>query len=383
MKKVKIADWIGVSVFLALIFGLAVLNTVKADKEFSESENRFLAQRPKLSIVAIFDGSFEKDTEKYITDQFIGRDGFISVKTQSEHALQKQESNGIYFGKDGYLLEKQELDSEEEALLNKNLERIGNLINAQSAKLGEGRAVAMLVPTSAAILKDKLPPFAFNYNQLKAFDTVYNAIPQGAYIDVAAVLDEHDDEYIYYKTDHHWTTDGAFYAYQAYCDYVGLEGISYNDFEIKSVTDDFYGTIYSKANLLQTKPDKIYRYTPNMPLSYTVDYNMGQKTSDSLYEEEFLLKRDKYSYFLGGNNAVVKITSSNKNGKTLLVLKDSFAHSIAPFLANEYENVIMLDLRYYNGKVSEFITQNAVTDLLVLYNFATLYTDKTITQIDK
>ncbi len=241
----------------------------------------------------------------------------------------------------------------------------------------------MLVPTADEILKDKLPSFAPSYNQIGAFDWLKEGISSSSYIDVASVLEEHKDEYIYYKTDHHWTTKGAYYAYRAYCDKIRIQGMTNEDFDINVATNEFYGTIYSKAHLAKTKPDSIYTYVPKLPSSFQVDYNLGEKKTDTLYETEFLNKRDKYSLFLGGNNAVVKITSDNKNGKTLLLIKDSFAHSLAPFLAPEYETVLMLDLRYYNAKVSEFVEQNNITDLLVLYNFATLSSDRSIMKIDK
>lgn len=379
--KEKITIALTTTVFWGLIFIFAILNFAKPDKAFSDSENRYLASRPKFSLTDLFNGKYTKAVEEYITDQFIGRDSFISVKTQSEYLIGKKESSGVYFGEDGYLIEKHDITFEQEEQLNKNIDRIAEFINAQAIALGEDRVTVMLAPTASQILKDKLPDFVESYDQLKCFDRLRGLIPEEAYIDIASVLKEHDDEYIYYKTDHHWTTDGAFYSYRAYCDRVGIEGISYRNFDIKAVTDDFYGTIYSKANLLQTKPDKIYRYSPNQSMSYEVDYNMGEKQTDTLYEEAFLQKRDKYSYFLGGNNAVVKITSSNKNGKTLLMVKDSYGHSMAPFLANEYETVYMLDLRYYNGDVADFINDNGVTDITVLYNFASLYSDKTIMKI--
>ena len=95
---------------------------------------------------------------------------------------------------------------------------------------------------------------------------------------------------------------------------------------------------------------------------------MGQKITDTLYELNFLNKKDKYSIFLNGNNPLVKIESSNKNGKNLLTIKDSFANSFAPFVANDFETVHMIDLRHFNMSVEEYIIDNNITDALVLYN---------------
>lgn len=381
--KEKITYTLTTIVFAALIFGFAIVNVIKPDQGFSEGENRFLAQKPSFSLEKLFNGSYTAAVEEYITDQFIGRDEFIGVKTQSEYLIGKKDSSSVYFGNDGYLIEKHDASNVDEFQLKKNMDRLSQFINTQAKQLGEDRVAAMLVPTADEILKDKLPQYAPSYNQTAVFDRFRESVPNSTYIDVASVLREHADEYIYYKTDHHWTTDGAYYAYRAYCDQLGIQGLMREDFDITTVTNDFFGTIYSKAHLQSTKPDSINRYLPKLNASYRVDFNMGEKQADSLYVDSFLQKRDKYSYFLGGNNAVVEITSENKNGKTLLLIKDSFAHSIAPFLANDYETIFMVDLRYYNGKMTAFIEENSVTDLLVLYNFATLSSDNSILKIDK
>ena len=241
----------------------------------------------------------------------------------------------------------------------------------------------MLIPTAAEILTSQLPAYAPGYEQVKAFETLKEKIPESCYVDSTQTLKEHQNEYIYYKTDHHWTTLGAYYGYRAYCDKVGIEGLTQDAFDVLVATDEFLGTIYSKANLPSTHADTIHYYQPKTPKSYTVDYNLGEKQTDTLYDQSFLEERDKYSFFLGGNNALVEITSENKNGKTLLLIKDSFAHSMVPFLVNDYETILMVDLRYYNGQMSKLIEDNNVTDALVLYNFSTLASDTSIMKIDK
>lgn len=380
ISKRRIASLITPVVFLALIFSFAVVNTLKPDKAYSESENRKLEQRPKFTLEALFDGSYIAKVEKYVTDQFVARDTFVGAKTQTDFILGKRDTNNIYFGEDNYLFELYSQQSVNKEQLNKNLNFIKEFITAQNQSLGSDKMSVMLVPSASVILKDKLPPLAPTFSQSEVYEKLGSELA-GNYIDVISALEKHKDEEVYYKTDHHWTTLGAYYAYRAFCEQKGIAGYTLEDFTKKAVSDNFFGTLYNKARLITTSPDSINIYEPRFESSYQVDYNMGQKQANTLYDESYLEKRDQYSYFLSSNNAVVTIKSQNENGKTLLLLKDSFSHSLAPFLANDYENVILVDLRYYNGSIKSFIGENNVTDVLAIYHFSTLESDTNMVKI--
>lgn len=362
--KEKIAKYMTVVVFATLILGFAIANLLTQDIAFSESENRYLQQKPKFSFERLLSGEYAEEIEKYKTDQFIMRDEFIGLKTQIDYLSGKKDTNGVFFAADGYLIEKHEITDVNQ--MNKNIGFVSQFADKATALLGKEHVSIMIVPTAGNILADKLPSNATDFDQHPLLDEIAGLNATVPDLQKALSARKRDD--IFYKTDHHWTTLGAYYGYRAWCDATGNKGRTMAEFTQEEVTNEFYGTIYSKARLFSTKPDTIIRYMPNEQTKFTVTYNQGEKVMDTLYQDEFLQKRDKYSYFLGGNNPVVKIEGGEKNGKKLLLIKDSYAHSIAPFFATDFEEVHMLDLRYLNISVEEYIKTNSITDTVVLYN---------------
>ena len=184
----------------------------------------------------------------------------------------------------------------------------------------------------------------------------------------------HADEYIYYKTDHHWTTLGAFYAYQAWAEAMGFEVPDLKDVKQTAVSEEFHGTVYSKLNLDLSK-DTMHRFElPSTPSKVEVTLDMASKM-DTMYNEKYLSMKDKYSYYLDGNHGLTEITSNGEGKGTLLIIKDSYAHCFAPFTVGNYKKVYMVDFRYFNMPISSFIEQYGITDVLVLYNAVTFATD--------
>ncbi|MGL5086150.1 MAG: DHHW family protein, partial [Clostridium sp.] len=215
--KQKLTKNMTVIIFVAMIFILSIINLIKTDRVFSESENRFLASKPKFTWESLFNKTYTSDVEKYITDQFIWRDIFVGMKTQTEYLLGKKDTNGVYFSKDNYLIEKHDTTSIDQDLLNRNIERLYDFIEATSNKLGNNNVSLMLVPTSSNILRDKLPNYATAFDEDKILNSIKENLHSGRFIDVRPLLNKSSDEYIYYKTDHHWTTLGAYYGYLAWC----------------------------------------------------------------------------------------------------------------------------------------------------------------------
>lgn len=371
MKK-KITWLLTPTVFLLLIFSFSIWDFFKPDKSFSESENRYLEQKPKFTSETLLNGEYASKYEEYITDQFLLRDEFIKVKTAADFAVLKRENKGVYIGKDGYLLEALTENSVDKRILENNLDRIAQFLSENK------NAYFMPVPTSAEIIEDKLPSFAPSINQFEAVQ-----IGGEQFIDVFSLLKENAGSEVYYKTDHHWTTRGAYYGYAAICGALDISPRPIEDYYVNSVTDDFYGTLYTKAPLVGIKPDKIEKFTLDESADYSVIYDLGERESSSLYDESYLEKRDKYGYFLSGNNGGVLIKSENKNGRRLLLIKDSFAHCMAPFLADEFSETHLLDLRYFNGSVKKYIEEYGITDIVAVYNFSTLQSDTKILNITR
>lgn len=317
----------------------------------------------------------------YINDQFVLRDHWIGIKTMLERGMLKQDINSVYFAKDGYLIEKHSNKEVSEQLAEKNKEYLVRFVNKYLSKLGKDHIKAVLVPTASEILTDKLPPFATGYDQKGYMEDMIAALPKGTLLELRDILMKHKEEYIYYRTDHHWTSLGAYYAYELWCKETGVEALGQEEFHIIQATDEFYGTLHSKVNT-KVKPDDIYLYQIKKDMGYQLLYNLTDK-SNTLYDYSKLEGKDKYSVYMGGNNPVVEIETNNKNERNLLVIKDSFAHSFVPFVVNHFEKTYMIDFRYFNGSVEKYMEENGITDVLVLYNTMSFVKDDYLAKLIK
>lgn len=366
--------------FSSLLVASSLVNLLWPKRSFTENENRYLQQFPSMNSEDILSGKFTRDFETYASDQFFGRDGWISLKTASSLAMLKKDNGRVYFGEEGTLFDAAEtIDNKQ---LDKNTQAVVRYIRKLREKTPDLKASVLLVPTASAIKRSKLPAFAPVPDQRAGLDRVSAAVGDTAKVcNPLDLLKAHSDEYLYYKTDHHWTTDGAYLVYTEWAEQNGLEPTPYGAFSVESVSDSFLGTLYSKANLLTLKPDTIDVYRYKQPIAVTADYGRG-KVTDSLYFDEYLLQKDQYSYFLGTNQPLVEIHTGTKNGRTLLVLQDSYSHCFIPFLTAHYENILVLDPRYNpSTDYTTYAEEKGVTDLLVLYNLPNFSIDKNIAGI--
>jgi len=354
---------------LAALFLGAVLHK---PTEFSETENRYLGQRPKLTTAKLLDGSFMKDYETFITDQFPGRSFFMGVKTAAERLRGRADDNGVYFGKEGYLFGKYDGALFESETAENNISAVAEFVKLYGDKFGKEHFKIALAPSSSEILKDKLPANAPVYNQTGFIDKIQKEAGENYVIDLGENLKKHADEYIYFRTDHHWTTLGAYYGYEAIAAGLGLEVQPLEKLTGETVSNDFLGTYDSKVNTGITggvEADSITIYSSaEIDKAGMMWDNDKDKSFDSIYKMDALKGKDKYTVFFGGNHSVTDIKTENKTGKTLLIIKDSFAHNLAPFLIKDYDRIIMLDLRYFNKSLKKYLTDNEITDLLVLYS---------------
>lgn len=349
---------------------------MKPADAFSETENRALAQLPRVTAETVLDGTFESDYEDYLTDQFVLRDGWIGLKTAAERAMQKTESKDIYFAKDGYLIEKHTGSFTTDAA-QQNIQVLDQFIRKYQEQFGAEHMTAMVIPNAVDLLRDKLPPYASPYDEETYLAQIGAALPEDIWFDASPILQEHTDEELFYKTDHHWKTLAAFYVYQAWAKEQGIAVPLLNEYEIDPVTDSFEGTIQAKLGI-HTSGDTIELFHPKDDIFYTVQKNDSEEINYSIYDYSALDTKDKYAVYFGGNQAMVKIGTRAGNGKRILVIKDSYAHCFVPFLLNEYEEIDLLDIRYYNQKVSELIAKGGYTDLLFLYNASGFAEDTSI-----
>lgn len=359
-------------IFMVLLLGLAGKEALSHQRTYSPVEKRELQTRPEISITKVLDGRFQKKYESYLRDQFPGRDHWVSFQTDMELFMGKNEIHNVYIGKNHYLLEhytEKEFDPQQ---ISKNLQALEKFVG--KAKQNADVHV-MMVPTKSWILRKKLPAFAPHYKEQKFYDALQQKLEkEDVLISVEPVLDAHKEEEIYYRTDHHWTTLGAWYAYEQYTKAVGGDlQRAQGKKKFRCISKDFYGTTYAKINYAR-QADKIEIYEPEDKLR--VVYNMGEKKTKTLYDVSFLKTADQYSVFTGGNQAVLEITGGIKNGKTLLLIKDSFANSILPFLAEDYEKLVVVDLRQLNVSGDRLLEMFSPTDILILYNSAQFAQDK-------
>lgn len=372
----KWSNLVIIVLFLLTIFTVPAVMAVTADRDFSENENRYLAGKPKLFAGSIASGEFMRETERYVDDQLLFREQLISLKTDLTLLTGCREVNGVYFGEDQYLFEKwtdQDFDADQ---LKENMDAVnGFLKRHQDQKIS-----VMIVPTAGETLKNKLPKNAPMFEQSRAFDMLQDGLSDSL-IDLRTILKAHNTEYIFYKTDHHWTTRGAFLAYQKWCEEKDFF-VNQKDYRIEIVAEDFQGSLYSKVLGKKRGQDTVELYHWDDQPSYTVSYHFGKKETESLYALDQLQKKDKYQVFLNGNHPEVTIRTENKNGKHLLVIKDSFANAFIPFLIGDYESIHVIDLRYYNGTIDSYMEEQGISEVLFLYNVKNFCEDKNLSKMN-
>jgi len=355
---------------------LLLLNIVTPSKGVSQKENRTLAQFPKISLSTITDGTFMKEFETFITDQFVFRNQFVSTKRRVEMLSGKRENHEVLLCDEGYLIEN--TSSLTKANIKSNLKAIEDL-----ASLKRYDITLAVLPTAYEIMDHTLPAFAYVDEYGAFYDTVKENIKSKdiKVADIGAYLKKNRDKYLYYRTDHHQTAHGSFYSYTALGDYLDYEPHDAKDFKVDKVASEFYGTMWSNSGFAGADPDDIYRYTLKDSYKHEVSYPSDGGKMNSLYDDSMLRGKDKYAYYLGGNHALTVIKSDCPSKKRLAVIKDSYAHSIVPFLANHYGEIYMIDLRYYNDDVLEYLYNSGVKEVLVLYNQNTFMTDTNLSKI--
>lgn len=363
--------------FLICIYFFFISSFIVEDKSFSYNENRKLEQKPVLTLDTLLSGEFTEKYEKYVTDQVLFRDDFVKFSTNIKLLMGQKEVNGIYIS-DGFLVEKFKESDIDLDLLNKNKNDVKKFVEKYNAKFA-------LIPTTGGVIDGLYPKYSNNINQTEFISELYSFVGESNCIDIFSGLKSHQNEEIYYRTDHHWTTLGAYYGYLGLSKDLGLNSVDLDKFNLSLVDAEFYGTIQSKVNY-KVNPDKIYKYTPKFDVSYSMILNEDTKTKvESLYDETKLTTKEKYAVFLGGNNAInrIKIVNGVEDKGKLLIIKDSFSHCLTPFIVNHYSEVVLVDLRYYMGGMSSILQNEDFDDILVLYNLSNFVSDRNLIRLNK
>ena len=400
------AEVLTVSLITAFILCFSVWCLAAPKQTFSENENRALASWPVYSFTALKDGSYMSGIQSYLSDHFPLRDPFMTLKTKYEMLTGREEINDIYLAKDGYYIEAYKTPKQQKKIITQ-FQKLQDAITTDA----KANVRLMLVPTAISTYNAKLPSCAPDRGVLRQVDTmneIYAALPEMQKVDAwsalqAAAAQEAADRTrtsgnagdaqpvagtgdtgsaassaagLYYHTDHHWTTHGAYIGYQAYCKAAGLTAIPEADFQQDCVTTDFHGTIFSKLHDSTVPGDAITLYE-NPANQLTVSYPDTGEVTDTLYNLDYLTQKDKYSMFLSNLHPLVEITNATADSdRQLVLIKDSYANSMVPFLVQHYQKIYVFDTRYYRFGPSSFINEHPdVTDVLLLYNMNTIDTD--------
>lgn len=362
----KIIDRVLIAVFCLFIFGFGIAFAVSPKSTFSVNEKRSLAEMPAATLDGIFNGQFESGFETYINDHFPARESFAALDAYYALFTGRNGANGIYKGKDGYLFA--EPPGHDEKIISDNIEALRSFAN--NTKI---MSTLMIIPSGGYIMSEKLPANHLEYRDGETLAEIRSRVESDIrWVDVEAkFLNAKESGQIYYKTDHHYTTYGAYLAYEAFCGEHGLT--PFKDYTIERY-DGFYGTSYSTSALWNEPAEsfEVWRY----PSNASVEIN--GTAYPSLWFDEHLEEPDKYPVFLNGNQPFERIINPDVESGKILVLKDSYAHAMIPFLAQHYHQIDMVDLRYYFEPVSELVRENQYGEIFMIYGLSSVCDDTDI-----
>ena len=344
--KNKILENLHVIIFLLIIFLIPIASIIAPDKTFSDYENRELQVLPEFSIKSVFDSKYQAEFESYMNDQVILRNNMVSMKNYLEVLQMKLAINNIYKAEDGFYIERHPDTEYDVELVNKNVAALNKFVQVYGAEV-------YLVPNANVILKNKIL-----FTNDADIDKLLSGIQNVTFVDDILMSYDGDKSDLYYKTDHHWTTIAAYELYKNIVD-------NPVDKMLIPVSTEFYGTIHNKLNITM-KPDTIYKQDSDT--HFEVYYDLGSKDF-GLYFDDYLEKKDKYAYFLDANHGLIQIKNKDiQSDEKLLIIKDSYANCLIPFLAENYKEVEVIDLRFFNLPISSYLKNKEFDRIIVLYN---------------
>lgn len=373
----KKADVMFSLVFVVILVVIMVLNLLAPNKEVSVDENRRLAGRPRFSADSLLSGEYMEKYEKYLSDQFAGREVLRNARVVLNRLGGSKEENGVLIGKNGQLMEKLLVPDQE--VLGNNLDAIVDF----AEKNQKMPVYMMLVPDAANVLNKDLPLLYTAADQKRMIAQVKRELDTHVtWIDVESVLNKHTDDTIYYKTDKHWTSAGAYYVFQAAAELMDIsKGVS-GKFATYPISTTFNGDLAAKSGCEKHVKEVIEIYIPlEGDTDVIVNYVDEQRKATSLYDSSKLEGSNQYEVFLGGDSSVIDIKTVSESTRRLLVVKDSFANSFLPFLTPYFREIVVVDPQYYGGTIDEIMDTYRITDTLILYSGNTFFQDNNISGV--
>ncbi len=367
MKPTK-DQWILCISFCAFLGIMAVLFLLLPKADFSQTEKRYLEDSPRLTVDTLASGEFGEDMESYMADHIPGRDFFVGLNSYFELFTGRQIAKDIYVAQGNRLVEAPVVWNEVQA--SKNMNAVSTFADTIGTQVD-----FMLVPSGGWAVEDTVTGIADPYEDETIIRQLYAMAGENvACSDVLTVFAQAEDKAaLYYKTDHHWTSLGAYTAYRHFAESKGMSYPATEDFAVRTV-EDFKGSNHSRAALwmIPGEPLEMWSHSENI----TVTNADKEGDHAGIFYEERLQEGDKYTVFLDGNHSVVRIKNPDNAGKgSILVIRDSYSNCLGGFLAESYENVVLVDLRYYKEPISELYAGETFKDVLVCYSIGNFMTD--------
>ena len=353
--------------FFLFIFCFMIADGLWPKRTESDLERRDLAQFPKFSFSSLVKNEWTAKYGEYTKDQVIERDSWLKAQSLCESLLfRKEEIGGAMIGKNDALFTKMfALTPTEEKLLQKNTTLVQQFIEKFP-----GQVTFLLAPSSSVINAEELPANTPMLDENARLDTIFSTVGEANSLDLREPFTAaKDDVQLYYDTDHHWTSYGAYLAYQQFCQMRGLTPMEVSESDYTTVPG-FYGTTYSKALYWKSKPDTIaYLDLPNAMTVWNVSptFELTENFTATMYDKSKLETGDKYAMFLYGNNGYSTIEGDGEG--SILVVKDSYANNFIPYLTANYARIGVIDPRGFGLSVADFAQQEGYDEVLLLFNF--------------
>lgn len=401
--------------FTAIVLTFVILGMssfLLPNQTYSEFEKRELEKKPNFTIHSLFNGTFTHELDAYFADHFAFRDAFvvlasklqemrgfrfddIKIHGNTTNPAVENEQSGITPPENPNPIVEEVIPAPMQDDPNEVGEKYGavfvykgkamsvfggseqagenyaNVLNEYQKALGDSVQIYnLLIPTS---IEFYLPPKykSVSNSQKNSIDFIYgNLNPAIKTVDAYSALQKHTDEYIYFNTDHHWTGLGAYYAYTAFAKTAGFDPAALSSFETGRL-DDFLGTLYGQTQDQKLKEYQDYVEYYKMPDKQEVvrfDKNKPFTPLPTTLLGEYAKGVNSYSVFLHGDHPLMRIDTQNKNGKKILMVKESYGNAFAPFLTQNYEQVYIVDQRYFELGLVDFIKENKVQEVLFINN---------------
>jgi hypothetical protein len=393
--KMKLQVKLNLILFLIVIFGFGAVNLLRPHtQEVSKLEQRNIATQPEFTTDRFFAGAYTRDFDNYFSDNFAFRTSLVQVGASLKGLKGLPDENGVSIVVSGGDNMAVDMNSKGEAssvtavdssdyLIMKDRAYTAFKYSAPAAEMyadalnrfrksvdPKVRVYSLLAPTSVEFSKNEAVQ-KLSDSQKDAFTHVNERLDASiGQVDAYGVLNDHSDEYIYFRTDHHWTALGAYYAYTKLMEKIGETPVPLNNYQ-KNDINEFLGTAYKQTldNKLKTHPDTITYYSPFTEYTYTMHSSTDKAISRKVVDPNYAKYSSTfYAVFLGGDYPWGEIKTNNNNGKRIVVIKDSYANAFIPFLLPHFEKVYYIDPRYFKGNMIDFVKEQKITDVLFLNN---------------